>query len=776
MQPNRQVLLQRAVCVAVGLALCVSSIAEEVTVSGTVLTPDGQPAAGAKVVARWEFRKPYWHGVRAETTTTEDGSFAMQVIGGEAGIGVGRVYAIKEGFGIGWLEPTTRRAANCAITLHPETTLSGEVRDLTGKPIAGARVAVRHVQGRARTIGPSPPEDLFAVSRDDGVFLLRCLPEGALTRLIVTADGYSRMLWEAHALGDDGPLHVVLQPGGAIAGTITRDGQPVSGIHVGARATDRQRSRAGDTLGGVPFGEGEAVSDDAGRYRIDSLPEGAYTVCLDLRADTEHTAAARQSVSCMPGAVTESIDFRLIRGGFITGRVVHATTGEPMPGVRVCSHGPGRGPDYAWSGDTYTDAGGHYSFRLPAGQHRIYVGEGSGEPTPRDQMVEAMDGKTVTAPGFRLVPPYVIACLLLDADGQPLSDGSVRFLEGAASDALGDRDIDAQGYLRLSATREYLPCEVMITNADQTEVGFTRLEPDATHLRVELLQAASITGRVVDATGKGVRDVQLLCVRLGGPNGERQCVIREWTMTDARGEFEVRAVPPGYPLQMRVVSSEESYIRECQWPEDLTLGAGEVRDIGAAIVDRRGSSITGRTMDADRNLLDGCDIIDLCGTARTVSAADGTFVLSGLPYQDAHPCLFARHPGKALFCIDANVDPAWNMPFDLVLEQLGSVRGRLLDADGKPLKGWRVYIGPRSVPFLRAAEEVDARLGGVRVRGFVETGPDGAWVADSIACGAEYRVYSWELEPGATRPKRSWQATFTPRGGETVDLGDVTVK
>ncbi len=235
MYADTQKLLRLTVCVAVGLALCVSSIAEEVTVSGTVLTPDGQPAAGAKVVARWMAIGAGKPDARAETTSTEKGSFSLPVLLNSDHRPWGTVLALKDGFGLGWQAGSTDDLRNCVITLNTESPLKGDVRADDGTQIPGATITVVYVAGE--TFGDTVflTDEILATSDDAGAFVLEGLPAGRSARLLIAAAGYAHMRWNPAALGDDGLLRVTLQPEAVIAGTVTRDGRPVAGVRSASR-------------------------------------------------------------------------------------------------------------------------------------------------------------------------------------------------------------------------------------------------------------------------------------------------------------------------------------------------------------------------------------------------------------------------------------------------------------------------------------------------------------------------------------------------------------
>lgn len=119
------------------------------------------------------------------------------------------------------------------------------------------------------------------------------------------------------------------------------------------------------------------VSDESGRYRVDSVRTGEHEINLDLlsvRADLTLLDGAQQAASLLQGRDT-IVDFRLVRTGRITGLVWldlngnnHLDDGEqPLAGVRVLTGS---------SRDTLTDDNGVFLIGdLPPGEHVILIDE-----------------------------------------------------------------------------------------------------------------------------------------------------------------------------------------------------------------------------------------------------------------------------------------------------------------------------------------------------------------------------------------------------------------
>src|SRR5215510_5488253 len=87
-------------------------------------------------------------------------------------------------------------------------------------------------------------------------------------------------------------------------------------------------------LPGSGAGEDYVVLTDAeGRYRATNLPEGKYEAHVSLggcvREKPSPNASLMESLSLSEGASRENVDFALVRGGVITGRVADPD-GRPL--------------------------------------------------------------------------------------------------------------------------------------------------------------------------------------------------------------------------------------------------------------------------------------------------------------------------------------------------------------------------------------------------------------------------------------------------------------
>jgi len=146
-------------------------------------------------------------------------------------------------------------------------TISGQVVNDTGQPLAGASLFVRAMNS------PGAPRN--TTTDADGNFRLNGL-EPALYTITATAPAYATDNTNPtfYRVGDS--VHLELIRGGVITGTVTNiTGEPVIGVRVRAM---RIRDENGKPFRTPSFGSREQTTDDRGVYRIYGLLPGTYLV------------------------------------------------------------------------------------------------------------------------------------------------------------------------------------------------------------------------------------------------------------------------------------------------------------------------------------------------------------------------------------------------------------------------------------------------------------------------------------------------------------------
>jgi Carboxypeptidase regulatory-like domain len=162
------------------------------------------------------------------------------------------------------------------------------------------------------------------------------------------------------------------EPGASIAGKVTLRGTPVSGAPVLVRPAP---------FGGKSSAQGK--TDANGQYRITNLEPGRYSVvasALPLTSQEETDRYGRE-ITLDRGEARENVDFSLVRGGAITGRVLEAN-GHPIveEPVSIIAVSTGRAQPYfgGYQMMITDDRGVYRVYGLPPGRYKVSVGEGAG--------------------------------------------------------------------------------------------------------------------------------------------------------------------------------------------------------------------------------------------------------------------------------------------------------------------------------------------------------------------------------------------------------------
>ncbi len=193
-------------------------------VDGTVLAPDGQPVAGAKVF----YGEGRGYGNSIPPVKTDDhGRFTFGVKPGT----ISNLIAQAPGFGP-TLEPVKvgTGARRVYLTLSRAHSVRGRVVDPNGKPIAHASVRLfwSGSEGADRSSFDVAIDHSLTTS-DDGRFEWRDAP-GSAVHVGVYADGFASK--EKLALASDIDQDIVLVPPTTVIGTVVdgETGQPVEGF------------------------------------------------------------------------------------------------------------------------------------------------------------------------------------------------------------------------------------------------------------------------------------------------------------------------------------------------------------------------------------------------------------------------------------------------------------------------------------------------------------------------------------------------------------------
>lgn len=516
---------------------------------------------------------------------------------------------------------------------------------------------------------------------------------------------------------------------------------------VEGRVTDGDEGLAGVSVVLVSFQNpgrirsvARARTDQEGRYRLSGVAPGRYHVLPAapsyVMQEPFQGYPPGRPLLLSAGETVRDMDFRLARGGVVTGRVTDAD-GQPVVAetVHVTSADPARDArqDFFLQQQRITtdDRGVYRAYGLPAGRYRVSVGQ--------------------------------------DATSGSISFGGRRFYR-----------------------RTFHPDAVEESQARVVEVAAGREADDVDITVARAARTFSASGRFVGPDGRPAPGVTVgvgpIDQRGGGVMG---AYGGGWT-TNARGEFRVEGLGPGRFAVFALPVREETP-EDYSEPAEFTVTDADVSGLEVRL--RRGASLSGVV--AVEGVSDRATLARLAPQLRLAAsvespnrppgptnfsqaqvAPDGSFRLAGL------------RPGRA------RIGLGWPQPrgFTLTRVEVNGVEQRegVELAEGASVSNLRVVVaygtatvrgqvnftngtlgaGERLVVFARRivpGQETPEGVGGRSI----EADARGRFLLEGVPAG-EYEFTARVFSRGGSRPNVARQQISVPEGAEvsvTLDLG-----
>ena len=589
-----------------------------------------------------------------------------------------------------------------------------------------------------------------------GRFTLPHVPQGAKADLRVHARGFAD--WPVSYQSDDQPAiagmtdeyTIRLEPAAVVEGTVTRDGKPAAGAPVCAQ--------------GISPTTGWAVArtDEQGRYRLEALGGGAYSIMIDDLPDL--VAPAHAPVKTVSGQTLRGIDFQLTPGGLIEGRIIDADTGQPVTGVRAAGYGPTRPRDGGGACfGTDVDQQGRYRLRVAPGRNYIYY-QGGAEDYPFAEganfEIEVAEGQTVQAPDLRLTRAKPLVVLVVGPDGQPVPGALVQ----TVTEFGFQREADAGGKCEIRGIPPERAAVLLARDPQRTLCGTAVVKPEARGelATVTLAPPASVEVRFVDPRGKplaGARVSAWLRLPEGAaalmPIGSR---LAQAT-SDADGLVRFEDLPGGSTVTL---SPEQRVSRQTGWPGDLELRAGETRVLDDITLDLARMAVSGVVMLPDRTPVQGASVCAR-GVDRPVRTdAEGRFRIQDLSPSEP-VTIIAGSPDGRLWGTE-EVVPEWEFEPGIILGKTVRLTARLVDLNGKPVPNRGVLITAGFYGYGNTELPIQAKR---------TTDETGKLAIDGLVPGVRYQLY---VDDAGPNPKTgSLCREFVPEPDADCDLGDIAV-
>lgn len=631
------------------------------TIEGQVVGPDNRPIAQAQV-----FLEPGLEGFLQDTITSESGHFQFSDVS-PGGTGI---FALAPGYGFGGQHVDIAvgdEVPRLLIVLREARTIEGKIVDHKGGAVSGARVTRIGVKGahkvgiplaKLRQYGYAEP-----VSNESGHFRVPSVPAGSTIDLKVGHGSFAQ----------EGVLDV---PAGATGVTVTMyPGVLVEG-DVMSRSNQLAVGQANVLIRNAqpPYDTATTRSNLQGRFSL-RLKPGVYLYQAE--------GAGMRSPGWERLAITgerpvEHVRLSVAGTGVIFGNVRDAISGNPVRGVRISLTTNG-----SRAAVMRTGSGGDFKFVAGEGENIIQLDSTPGYFPPDTQHVKVtvLEGNDVELPGMWLKPLPAYQITVVDAAQNPVPGALVSVLHPQqfgwhVADAQGLVDIRVQafpadGTLLGRAEHPTLP-QVAVFRLDQHTTG-----PGA----VQLFDAATVSGTIVNGRGKGLAGVS---VGAFFPGASAADAILLWqTFSGPDGQFRWPSAVPGVPQRCAArapgAESGES--------ATFNLTPGEDKSLGEIVVDKgqSGESLLGTSVSwYTWDLLSG-SLPEKAECARRpallvyTSAEDVAFVMESL----AQIKIILDHPDLLIAIVSDGTPDGLDPTIPVVSgTPVGSATTRVLDRQG----------------------------------------------------------------------------------------------
>jgi beta-lactamase regulating signal transducer with metallopeptidase domain len=656
-------------------------------ITGSVETPDGKPVAGADV---WLVADALGEGkvvTLGRARTEGDGHFRLVPINERLDLpdlGWRSIYAHKPGTRPTAIEHTDASSelgfsvgVPIRLTLRPLVSTTLAVVDASGKPLAGARVAVLAYKENRTPMPDDLVDRMVSQTGPDGRVHLHGVPLDQIRKLRVSAGSLGiQSFYTRDGFKSDEVLQV--RNAVPVVGRVSaNDPAAVRGLPVyftshvdGSRDPTRHQ----------PLGEAWAVTDDRGRFHVPALATGSFSASVAVPAQALYRAP-RISDRDFKASSRIEIEIPLKRMLHVRGVIREKGTGRPIEGVGVSFSSPDLLGAFHF---VLTDADGRYdALAYPGSKSYLHLAEPKAY-LKRGHGIETVIGETdgQTMPPIELDRGVTLRGIVVDAEDKPVIGAAVEGKWDRISPvnspnnpgtALGQTfsttaKTDAQGQFLLEGIH---PGANVMLEASESEARTnrpTRAAAGTATLAKLVISAANtvaLVGQVVDPTDRPVVGalVQVRSRPMNESGFPETHAIRfdvSEIRTDRDGRFRTpRQLKRGYGYRAEVKSPDETFMPEnSPW---LAMKA-ETRPFLPKIVLRRLRTVTGRVLDTHGKPVPGAPVRqagDGPVPTQVVTDSDGRFALPGVLAEPAFICVAKdryQFAGTPLTATDAAVE------------------------------------------------------------------------------------------------------------------------
>ena len=449
-------------------------------------------------------------------------------------------------------------------------------------------------------------------------------------------------------------------------------------------------------LQGVHPTEGweRARVDANGKYLLKNLAPGTYNLFL-LMGPEGWTTVAKERIKIVEGQTVSNLDFTLVRGGFITGRVTDQDTSEPISNHHIDLYDAARPESLAVSHGAKTDETGTYRFHAAPGRALVYTSAQHGyqDTGQMRRSVDVIEGKTV-AVDFQFTKGVELNGQILTEAGEPVSGARVTDISGRYGYFHEYGTSDEHGEFTVRGLRATQKLVLKAEHSDLRLRGTAEVEVSpgsSVEIRMKPYELVKMSGRVVNSNGEPIPSVKIYRMRWTAQSGGFSRIV---SVTDGDGCFgEINLIVGD---QYEISASAEGYREAKTGAFVATKEKTQLADL-VLLPAGGGFFIEGRITDTSGKPVNGARLISSQQSQRweTLTDANGDYRLEDLSMVVLYS-LDISHPDYAYHTFEILKT---NQIHDLVLVKAdGYLAGKVVDADSKPIYRATVMIDPQEDP------------------------------------------------------------------------------
>ena len=608
-----------------------------------------------------------------------------------------------------------------------QVTCSGKVVDEQGRPVTDVKIKLYKVAVETTALSYKMELARQAATEADGTFTINSevIDDQYSNQAIILADKEGMALgWDNWRLLENANVEIVLGPPEVLAGTVVDEaGGPIDDAEVGISFMMVQAGGQPRYLVGYMSLEFLSIRSDAeGKFSFGRIPAEASAEFV-VKKPGRATVSTFNPQGFQGGSLQFSAgqtDIKIVHpvGAKIEGVVAEKASGKPVGGVRIMAIRGRNQPSFGLEPIVSKEDGTFSVDGLAPGEHLLQIATVPGEEAdwisePVEVSVEA--GKTKSGVRVELTKGGVLEVLVTDSiTKQPVDKATVSIQPVGGSTSSGSQTDEAG----IARTR-LMPGEYQISYLYKQGYSRQRLQEDTITIedsktvRVEMQLAGmpKITGVVQDESGKSLEGVKLRVCPMGGSQD---------ATTDAEGKFEADYDPGGWggretPIMFLVGRYETGNLAAAVEIEE------DAREVD--IILKPAVTFAGRVVDPDGKGIASARITVMLrvsnwgssiGRDRITTDKQGKFEVKAIPAEHKYSLYVVAEGYGEKRKEEINTDDAVNNHLDIGELTLAvanlSVSGVVVDNDGKPVAGARIYCSGEGQSRSRAETDIEGKF------------------------------------------------------------------